>query len=334
MAFNPYGWSPSQASAIIFDWDGVIARTDLDFSKIKKKYFGDRPAMLLEDMPSLPPDEQKNLARDLEEIEMRGAETAAFVPGVTDVLEWVRAARIPWAVVSRNCRGSILTAAKEIGMRLPSIVRSRDDGDCVKPDPRALFETCSLLSVPPAQTLLIGDYIYDMIGARRAGMRGALVRGKTEDGWEPWLEYHRRSMSEFYEDLVTPPEIIPWEYQETARGYGAAFLKSAAKISLAVPDAPRPSLDVWIARAASLGVARFIAADGEFSPETWKANPSFDPRFMGQKTVFALSDFLRVRWPFASVAERPGESEKIISDAPDDADEIAAFLLEAVKATG
>ncbi|MDR0653381.1 MAG: HAD hydrolase-like protein, partial [Synergistaceae bacterium] len=32
------------------------------------------------------------------------------------------------------------------------------------------------MGASPSQSLLIGDYIYDMMGARRAGMRGVLVR--------------------------------------------------------------------------------------------------------------------------------------------------------------
>ncbi|MDR3076214.1 MAG: HAD family hydrolase, partial [Synergistaceae bacterium] len=202
MAFSSPFWSPSEASAVLFDWDGVIADTKLDFSGVRQKYFGDRPAMLLEDARTLPPELREALMRDLEELEVRGARNAALVPGVSKILEWVKSAGIPWAVVSRNCRKSILTAAEMIGVKLPEIVRSRDDGERVKPDPAALREVCAALGADAGQTLLIGDYIYDMMGARRAGMRGVLVRNEIRDGWDDWLECHYKSMDEFYDALV------------------------------------------------------------------------------------------------------------------------------------
>ncbi|MDR0653382.1 MAG: HAD family hydrolase [Synergistaceae bacterium] len=148
MAFNAPFWSPSGASAILFDWDGVIADTRLDFSDVKSKYYGERRVMLLEDACTLAPERRDALMRDLEEIEVTGARGATLVPGIDKILEWVEAAGIPWAVVSRNCRKSILTAAETIGMKLPSVLLSRDDFSPVKPDPRALREAAGKSALP------------------------------------------------------------------------------------------------------------------------------------------------------------------------------------------
>ncbi|MDR1137305.1 MAG: HAD family hydrolase, partial [Synergistaceae bacterium] len=204
MAFKTPLWSPSQASAIIFDWDGIIADTRLDFSEIRQKYYGPGPAMLLEDSRFLRPSAREAMMSELEDTEVLGAEEATWINGARETLEWVNRARKPWAIVSRNCKKSIFTAAEALKMKLPAVVRSRDDGDCVKPDPRALLETCGLLSVSPAQTLLVGDYIYDVMGARRTGMRSALVREKIEPGWAEWLECSFPSMSDFLENLENP----------------------------------------------------------------------------------------------------------------------------------
>ena len=128
MSFRAPFWSPSQASAVLFDWDGIIAETRLDFSGIRAKYYGNSKAMLLEDSHTLDDDRRASLMRDLEELEVRGAMTADSVPGIAQTLEWVGGNNIPWAVVSRNCKKSIHTAAEKIGITLPEIVLARDCG--------------------------------------------------------------------------------------------------------------------------------------------------------------------------------------------------------------
>jgi HAD superfamily hydrolase (TIGR01509 family) len=332
MSFPAPFWTPSRASAFIFDWDGVIAETSLDFTEVKNKYYGDKSAMLLEDMVTLEPCMRESLMRDLEDVEMLGAARATPVPGVSSVLEWVKKNEIPWAVVSRNCRKSILKAAEVIEMTLPAIVRSRDDGDCVKPDPRALRQTCEQLSAPPSQSLLIGDYIYDMMGARRAGMRGVLVRNKIADDWTAWLECFYASMDGFYGEIISPTEMIPWEYQETAKKYGVDFLTAVHKIFLRLPEKFYPSLDAWIARAASLGVGGFVVGDERFSPAMWKQNPSFDPACMGLSLAETIRIFLLERWPFASVTETSGAVGAVLTAPPANASDLPEFLLASAQA--
>jgi hypothetical protein len=224
--------------------------------------------------------------------------------------------------VSRNCRKSILTAAETIGLKLPSVLLSRDDFSPVKPDPRVLREACRRIGVPPAQSLLIGDYVYDMMGARRAGMRGVLVRAARGDGWDEWLECAYSVMDELYDELLDPTDMIPWEYQDTAERYGTDFLKRVHKIFLPLPPRPRPTLDAWTACAASLGVGGFVIGDEIFTPNMWKENPSFDISCAGMSLRETIARFIRDRWPFASVAR--GTEPEICP--PADADGLPGFL--------
>jgi HAD superfamily hydrolase (TIGR01509 family) len=331
MSFKLPFWSPAHAEAILFDWDGVIAETRLDFSEVRKKYYGDRDVMLLEDASSLAPAMQDALMSDLEALEVRGARTAGVVPGILDVLAWTEKNKIPWAVVSRNCRESILTAAEATSLKLPRIVRSRDDGQYVKPDPRALVDTCRELGANPAQTLFIGDYVYDMIGARRAGMRSVLVRKEIDGGWDSWLEYSCRSMAELYRELESPGEAVPWEYQESAAKHGGGFLRCAAEITALTPDDADIRLDVWLVRAASLGVASFCVPDVQFSPASWKLNPSFEPAFMGHSLADAIRSFLGTRFPLATVTTDKCEDAVMLPRNPD---EIEDFLCRRMKQSG
>ncbi len=324
MSFAPPFWTPSQADAILFDWDGVIADTHLDFNGVRQRFYGGRRAMLIEDAHALPADEREALMRELERLEMEGAAVAEPVPGIGNILKWVETQGIPWAVVSRNCRASIVAAAERIGVALPPIVRTRDDEGALKPDPRALTETCAALGVEPAQTLFVGDFIYDMIGARRAGMRGVLVRRTVEPEWEPWLESSFSSMSSLYKELLLPSQMIPWEYQETERRLGKRYLETASAASLLVRLDAAPSLDAWLTHAASLGVVEFYVPTESFTPTCWKHSPSMDPSYMGRDSLEVVADFLRLRFPFAHAL--PVSEDMEIRPAPKNAGELEAFL--------
>lgn len=288
--------------------------------------------MLLEDSVSLSPAKRKALLREIEELEMEGASAAVLVPGAPRVTAWFEKHGIPWAVVSRNCRKSIIKAAKTISVKLPEIVRSRDDGDSVKPDPRALIDTCRMMGANAARTLLIGDYIYDMMGARRAGMRGVLVRETIQPGWDEWLELSCRSMNELLNELESPSRIIPWEYQEKASLHGTDFLAKTADMTVLVPDTQRPGIDRWLLEAASFGIGSFAVADEFFTANSWKGNPSFDPACMGAPLPDAVRSLVCARYPLASVERACGG--KRYTKPPDDPDGIEGFLLEAASNDG
>jgi hypothetical protein len=130
-------------------------------------------------------------------------------------------------------------------------------------------------------------------------------------------------MSGFLENLRNPSDFVPWEYKEAAGKFGRDFLHRVHKIFLPLPRSPRPSLDAWIARAASLGAGGFIVGDEIFSPGLWKLNPSFDAACMGLRMTETISVFLRGRWPFASVA---GNSSGAAVSPPPDADGLPEFL--------
>jgi HAD superfamily hydrolase (TIGR01549 family) len=327
MSFKLPFWSPSEAEAVLFDWDGVIVDTCLDFSGVREKYYGRRKAMLLEDSASLRPEEREGLMRDLEDIEMAGAAAAKPVPDALGVIAWFERHGVPWAIVSRNCRKSILKAAETLSVKLPGIVRSRDDGDSVKPDPKALADTCRQIAADPAQTLFIGDYVYDMMGARRAGMRGVLVREAIEPGWDEWLEFSCGSMSGLLKELESPGRIVPWEYKNAAERNGTGFLRKTASMTALVPCELRAGTDRWLLTAASLGIGSFAAPDVAFPARSWRGNPSFDLACMGAPLIEAVKRLLRARFPLATI-RLSGTAERCVA-LPPEPEGIESFLLRA-----
>ncbi|MEG1799645.1 MAG: HAD-IA family hydrolase, partial [Synergistaceae bacterium] len=200
-------WHPSAASAFLFDWDGVIADTKLDFTPIRERYYGGRRAMLLEEASTLAPDERESLMNDLRSLELKGAENAVHVPGAPELLDRLVAQNIPFAVISRNCTESIEAAAEKIGVKLPEHVWSRDNSEWVKPDPRSLTHAAAVLGVPIHETVFIGDFIYDLQCARRAGVRSVLVQ-RDEPEWGVWTDASYKEMKDLLLEMKGDHIII------------------------------------------------------------------------------------------------------------------------------
>ncbi|MDR1049306.1 MAG: HAD family hydrolase [Synergistaceae bacterium] len=193
---------PARAGAFILDWDGVLADTRLDFLPLRRKYFGGKIIPLIEAAEGLSPPERSEVLAEIRRVEMEGAERAVAVKGARELIEWLRAARRPWAVVSRNCRDSILLAAEKCGVALPPVLLSRED-PYAKPDPRVLALAAERLGVRLSDCVMVGDFIYDLQAAKNAGIPGVLVgsQGAEKREWEALADFSYATVEDFVRDL-------------------------------------------------------------------------------------------------------------------------------------
>ena len=326
---RPY-WSLSAAGGFLLDWDGVIADTKLDFSCIREKYYGGRRAMLLEEAHTLPQEMQEALNRDLIELEMSGADRAVAVPGAFRLISLLRDNGIPFCILSRNCMDVIRRGAEVIGLDLPEHVWGRDNMAFVKPDPRALIYAAERIGAPAHSCVYVGDFLYDLQGARRAGMRAVLVQ-RDEREWECWADVIFRKMTDLVNAFEDKKEYVPWEYRELYAAKGAVWLEHAHSCTFALPERPLPDAAAWLLRAASLGVGSFSVSAGKvFSPEDWKANPSFDTASMGFTWADTVSSFIAPRFPLVTVLN---ESAAALP-APADASELEDYIAGIVRTDG
>lgn len=295
-------WHPASMSGFLLDWDGVLAETNLDFSEIRSRYYGGRRAPLLEEACTLGEAERASMMKDLYDMEMRGAEGAAPVPGALELLGWLDANAIPYAVVSRNCMDSIRLAAEKAGIKLPEHVFGRDNCQWLKPDPQSLIEAAGAIGAPVSGCVFIGDFLYDLQGARRAGMRLVLVE-RAEHDWHSWCDVEYSELVDLVEALKAPEPLVPWEYSEIMAKKGEKWLTRVFEMTLALPEVTSPTLDCWLLRAAAMGVGTIsVSSDAVLTPEEWKHNPSFPISAMGGSIQDAARDLLADRFPLVKVA--------------------------------
>ncbi|HQE21437.1 MAG TPA: HAD family phosphatase [Thermosynergistes sp.] len=302
LSISPPFWHPAFARAFILDWDGVVVETNLDFSPVYGRFFGGKRVMLLEVMQSLPQEVRTEVWRCLEEIETDGASRAQPVPGSLELLSWLEERNVPWGIVSRNSKASVEIAAKRAGIALPPVVITRDEKVPVKPAPEAFWKASELMGVEPSCAVVVGDFLYDLIGARRAGMRSVLVQ-RMDEGWLDWIEVAYPTLADFVRSLKEPEPLTPWEYRLLEAKRGREWLKKCFRLTVQIPrDVRKPCS--WAVTAATLGVGGIaVPEDLRLEASHWLNDPYFEMVDLWQPLPQTLERFMKSRFPMTKIAE-------------------------------
>ena len=160
--------------AVIFDLDGTLADSLLDFDAIREE-IGLRPGEpILEQLADATPEERARAEEIMRRHERTAIAGATLTDGCADLLGHLAALEIPMGILTRNIREVVETFARTFGFRFQAVY-TREDGPH-KPAPDGVLALCEKLGARPAETLTVGDYKYDVIAGRRAGCRTVLLR--------------------------------------------------------------------------------------------------------------------------------------------------------------
>ncbi len=163
---------------ILFDMDGVVVRQRLDFLAIKEEIFGTTHGFILERIAELAPPEQGRAEAILERHETAAAADAEPMDGVLPFLAWVQSLGLRRGLVTRNSRKSVQIVLARLGLRFDAVV-TREDAP-PKPAPDPVWLACQWMGVPPSEVLLVGDFEFDMLAGRRAGVGTVLLRNPAQ----------------------------------------------------------------------------------------------------------------------------------------------------------
>jgi len=165
---------------VIFDLDHTLVNSDLDFALIKREIGTEMP--ILEYRATVGPEEQARVDRILDKHEERAAATCELLPGARELLDFLERRGVSRALLTRNSRKTIATLNRRLGLRFDAVV-TREDAE-PKPSPQPVLLICRRLGVAPAETLMVGDYLYDMQAGERAGTMTLLVHSPHRDKFE------------------------------------------------------------------------------------------------------------------------------------------------------
>jgi len=165
---------------IIFDLDGVIVKSSLDFGLITREIFGSgskRPVLeRIEELSHAA--ERKEAFRILEKHEKRAAVRTQLNPGIDELLELVKRRGMKTAIVTRNTQDSVRIILENFHLHIDCMV-TRETAP-PKPSKEPVLRACECMEVSPHEIVFLGDYEFDMLAGKRAGVVTILLRSSKQ----------------------------------------------------------------------------------------------------------------------------------------------------------
>lgn len=105
------------------------------------------------------------------------------LPGSIELLRFLRTARIPHGIATSGVRPDIDASLAALGVEKDTVVIERRDVARAKPEPDLFLACLQRLGAAPSECYVVGDAVWDLLAARRAGMLGVglLSGGYGED---------------------------------------------------------------------------------------------------------------------------------------------------------
>jgi len=132
---------------------------------------------------SLTPDEAEGLQRRHGELFRQYLPERRPLPGARELLRDLRERQISHGIATSGRRPEIDASLEALGVGQETVVVDRGDVLRAKPAPDLFLECQQRLRVAPADCYVVGDAVWDLLAARRAGMLsvGLLSGGYGED---------------------------------------------------------------------------------------------------------------------------------------------------------
>ena len=129
-------------------------------------------ALLRETGRSLSPEDIAELqqAHAVEYHKQLGSVTA--LPGARELLAALSESGVRWAIATSGYAETARPALELLGLPASTPMVTRDMVRHAKPDPDLFLAAATLLGVDPRHTMVVGDSVWDLLAARRAGALG------------------------------------------------------------------------------------------------------------------------------------------------------------------
>ena len=190
---------------IIFDLDGTLVESGLDFELMRSEMRLPSGVPLLETIAELPDADQRRCHEILHQHELAGAARAELMPGVGRFLGQLAERGLRRAIITRNSRSLTGPLLTRLGLDFDPVI-TRDDGP-IKPDPASIWEICRIWGTASSRVVMLGDYRFDLEAGRRAGAKSVLyLGGRSIDRLPDWAGMADYVLASFLE----PAGFFAW----------------------------------------------------------------------------------------------------------------------------
>jgi HAD superfamily hydrolase (TIGR01509 family) len=112
------------------------------------------------------------LQRDHESAYLERIATVTPLPGARELLGKLTREGVPWAIATSGARKTAERALRVLELPGGVPVITRSEVEHAKPNPDLFLAAAQALHADPQATFVVGDSLWDMLGARRAGALG------------------------------------------------------------------------------------------------------------------------------------------------------------------
>ncbi len=187
--------------AFIFDMDGTLVDSKLDFDAMREELKFPKGAPLLEHIEylgdSITDEERARFFSIINKHELRGARESELMPGCVEFLQFLKRNNIKTAVLTRNSLDVTQKTFKKWNLSF-DIILTRDCVIKPKPDPEGLITICKTLEIHNEEAVYIGDFLFDLQTAHNAQMKAILYSQEPNNE----LEAHADLVVSSYPTLV------------------------------------------------------------------------------------------------------------------------------------
>ncbi|MGF1718829.1 HAD family hydrolase [Vibrio kyushuensis] len=163
----------SHIKAVIFDLDGTLVDSKLDFHQLRQQLGFPHGEPILEYIDKMESEKERISAnKTVFDFEMKAAKTATLMPGALELINALHQDDYPTAILTRNIRPASQMMLSNLALPI-DLMLTRED--CPpKPSPEGLFILANTLKLDVSELVYVGDYKFDLEAARNANMLACL----------------------------------------------------------------------------------------------------------------------------------------------------------------
>ena len=159
---------------------------------------------ILEALAAMEPEAAAQKHKELDEMELRMAADATVQPGCIELLDALKSNGSQLAILTRN--GKEIAEATLAACGLDHYFHSQTivSRDCCepKPHPAGVNQLLNYWNAPAEQTVMVGDYLFDLEAGKSAGVASVHLDVNGEFAWPHMTDIGVKSLMELHQHLA------------------------------------------------------------------------------------------------------------------------------------